>query len=833
MAGEQQKTSEPRQGPLPAPTLPKGGGAIRDIGEKFSANPATGAGSLAVPVFTSPGRGGSHPELTLQYDSGKGNGPYGIGWSLSVPRIARKTDKGLPRYGSDGAEADTFILSGAEDLVPALQQSGSGWAPDTATATEGSETYDILRYRPRVEAAYARIERWTRRSDGDVHWRSITRDNIASIYGHSASARIADPAAPRRVFSWLLEQTRDGKGNFIAYEYVPEDQKNLAPGIGIERPRPVANLYLKRIYYGNQTHDLAGDWHFQVLFDYGEHDTHDPVNGPLGVWPGRQDPFSDFRATFEVRTYRLCRRILMLHAFDELGAGWTVVRSTELTHDQTPIATYLKSIVQRGWLRKTDGSYDDSLTLPPLGFEYSQPTIEPTVHTIDPKSLANLPEGIDGKRYQLLDLDGEGLPGVLTQQAGAFFYKRNLGDGQFGPIARIAPQPSMADLGGGVQQLTDVDGSGAKCLVQLGRKPEGYFARRDGGWQPFRTFRSLPNVDWSNPDLKYLDLDGDGLPDVLKPEGELFRWWPSRGRDGYGAERRVTQPRDDDKGPYVVWTDKRQAILIADMTGDGLPDLVRVTNTSVCYWPNRGYGQFGPRVIMKGAPQLAAPDLFNPIYVRLGDVDGSGTSDLIYLEHGKAHIWLNQSGNGYAEAETVPFPSPAGNSIMVADLLGKGTACLVWSSPLPANRGAQLRYIDLMSGIKPHLLISVDNHLGATTTINYLPSTKFYLDDRAAGLPWVTKLPFPTQVVASLEVDEVGHGNQARHDLPLPPRPLRRHRARVRRLRHGRAGRRRDAGRRRADHHVHAAQAHEDLVRQWRLVRVGAARRAVPPRVRR
>ncbi len=121
--------------------------------------------------------------------------------------------------------------------------------------------------------------------------------------------------------------------------------------------------------------------------------------------------------------------------------------------------------------------------LPPLDFEYSQPTIEPTVHTVDPKSLANLPEGIDGKGYQLLDLDGEGLPGVLTQQAGAFFYKRNLGDGQFAPLARIATQPSMADLGGGVQQLSDLDGSGAKCLVQLGRKPEGYFVRRDGGWR--------------------------------------------------------------------------------------------------------------------------------------------------------------------------------------------------------------------------------------------------------------------------------------------------------------------------------------------------------------
>jgi hypothetical protein len=38
-----------------------------------------------------------------------------------VPRITRKTDKGLPRY-RDAEESDTSILSGAEDLVPALRR---------------------------------------------------------------------------------------------------------------------------------------------------------------------------------------------------------------------------------------------------------------------------------------------------------------------------------------------------------------------------------------------------------------------------------------------------------------------------------------------------------------------------------------------------------------------------------------------------------------------------------------------------------------------------------------------------------------------------------------
>src|SRR6184192_4021979 len=100
----------------PSISLPKNGGTIRGIGEKFAANPVTGTDSMSVPIATSPERSGFGPQLSLSYDSGAGNGPFGFGWSLSIPSITRKTDKGLPRYRD--LESDVFILSGAEDLVP-------------------------------------------------------------------------------------------------------------------------------------------------------------------------------------------------------------------------------------------------------------------------------------------------------------------------------------------------------------------------------------------------------------------------------------------------------------------------------------------------------------------------------------------------------------------------------------------------------------------------------------------------------------------------------------------------------------------------------------------
>src|SRR5438045_8686992 len=77
----------------PAVSLPKGGGAIRSIGEKFAANPVTGTGSMTVPIATSPGRSDFGPQLSLSYDSGAGNGAFGFGWHLTLPAITRKTDR--------------------------------------------------------------------------------------------------------------------------------------------------------------------------------------------------------------------------------------------------------------------------------------------------------------------------------------------------------------------------------------------------------------------------------------------------------------------------------------------------------------------------------------------------------------------------------------------------------------------------------------------------------------------------------------------------------------------------------------------------------------------
>src|SRR3989441_89993 len=163
---------------LPSISLPKGGGAIRDIGEKFIANRVTGTASLSVPIFTTPGRSGFFPQLSLSYDSGGGNAPFGLGWSISVPSITRKTEKGLPRY-LDSEDSDTLILSGAEDLVATLIPKRDNWVRDVLDKSSEGQDYVVQRYRPRIEGLFALIERWQHKKTGDIHWR-LTRRSMSS-----------------------------------------------------------------------------------------------------------------------------------------------------------------------------------------------------------------------------------------------------------------------------------------------------------------------------------------------------------------------------------------------------------------------------------------------------------------------------------------------------------------------------------------------------------------------------------------------------------------------------------------------------------------------------
>jgi len=760
------------QSQAPAISLPKGGGALKGIDEKFSVNAINGTAGLQVALPLSAGRGGFTPALSLSYNSGGGNSEFGLGWALSLPAIQRRTDKKLPQY-NDAEDSDVFLLAGAEDLVPWLDE--NDLPHENHISIDGNLKYSVRRYIPRIEGLFARIELIADMQSTDQWWRVTTKDNNTTWYGLSASARVADPADASRIFKWLPEITIDNKGNVQTFVYKQEDFEHVPLAV-YERNRLngnalCTNTYLKNIRYCNQVPfmisetevaqmyqpSLPPDFSFlmEAVLDYGDHTSDVPGLAPDTSWPARNDPFSNFHAGFEIRTYRKCRRVLMFHLFSEVGVDTglnsipRLVRSLDLTylhdgHSDLQEADMITQIIQTGYQQTGNGLLRKSL--PAMEMDYQPLQWNTEIHKVSAADFANAPQGLTGN-YQWTDLWGEGLPGILTEENGSWFYKANLGNGHFEPAVQVARKPSLAGLGTELQ-LQDLDADGRRQLVSRSTHLPGYFELNDEQeWLSFRSFKNNVNIDWNSPFTKMLDLDGDGRADLLLTEDRVWTWYKNEGTDGIVEGGQSSVVFDEEKGPRLVLNDNVQSIFLADMNGDGMTDIVRIKNGEICYWPNMGYGRFGAKVAMANAPRFANPELFNPLYLQLCDISGTGAADIIYLGQNKCTAWINLAGNGWSAAQEIsPLPSIEPYSkIAVLDFLGNGTGSIVWSSPLPQHASAPMRYIDLMGGIKPYLLNSYRNHMGKTVSLQYKSSSMYYLEDKLGGTPWATRLPFPVQ----------------------------------------------------------------------------------------
>ena len=765
-------------------SVPRGGGAIRGIGETFQPNLFSGTGNHAVPIAVSPGRNGFGPALALEYSSGNGNGPFGFGWQLSVPRVTRKTEKGLPRYD----DTDVFVMSGAEDLVPLLER-----AVDPTTGTESWSPEDpivrpphvVRRYRPRTETAFARIERWQHGGTGEIHWRAISRDNVTSVYGGSAAARVADPDDPQRVYEWLLEEQYDAVGNHVRYEYACDDPE-ATPDAIFEENRRATQRYIRRICYGNLPTALVDRdgqpvtypdgsavgyerdgrrYAFEVVFDYGDWDvpTRDPHPAPLlpgqqerfgASVPVRQDRFSTFRPRFEVRTLRRCRRVLMFHHFAELG-GPTLVRSTDLGYRDDPATflSFLTSVTVVGYRRDASGEYTSS-SMPPVTFGYSEfRPQEQRYQSLAARGGDMPPAELGDAQFALVDLFGDGLPDVVQTSPSGIRYWRNLGAGVLDRPRSFTAVPAGLGLAGAGVGFADMGGDGqADLLVHSAPLPGFFETTADGTWQTFRPYDSPPGFDLADPNVRLLDLTGDGLSDALLTAGEHFLWFRGLGEQGFAAPERVPRTHDLARFPDVSFNDPGLRVHLADMSGDGLTDIVLFHNGRVDYWPNIGYGRFGARITMGNAPRLEAD--FDPRRLFFVDLDGTGCADLVYVDFDRVRFWLNQSGNQWSETRTILGTPGITNrdSIQFADVFGTGTATLLWSYEYAAHPEGNYKALDFCGGTKPYVLTEMSNNMGATTRVSYAPSTRHFLRDLVDGQPWITRLPFPVQVVDMVEV---------------------------------------------------------------------------------
>jgi YD repeat-containing protein len=647
-------------------SLPTGPGSLQGMGETVNAESSTGALALSVPVVLPPGPHGFEPDLELHYGSRAGNGPVGLGWSMALPEISRRTEHGLPRYGEgQGPPTDELLWMGRR-----LVQVGSD------------------SWRLRVEGEFTRIVSLGSAAQG---FRADRRDGSKVFLGTSPSSQISSDG---RIFRWVADHAVDPFGNEIVYRY----------------ERDQGQLYLTGVSYGTPQTPQP-----RVSLTYEQ----------------RADVQLDLRAGFPIVT---ARRLVSIETF-VAGDPGLAVRRISLRYLAAPGVSRLASAQTCG--------FDGTTCLPALTFSFTgRDPAQAVLQTLTAPGVS-----LDDADCALVDVDGDSLPDVVKLSALGATVWRNLGPAGFGPGVPLAGAPGV-DLSSIGVAFQDMDGDGrADLLMALGASGEdgyGYLPASDGGLGAAVVIASPLNLPPASPQLRWLDLDGDGRVDALSGQVDGWTAFLNLGGGSFGAPIVVTPPLAG-----LALDDHR--VRLADMNDDGLVDIVLLQSGSLAVMTNQGFGSFSAPQAMSGVPDVQGDDQ----RLALGDADGDGLPDLYYVAPGRLSLWLNRGDGSFGteiRLPSAPSYDPLSTTVRFVDLMGNGTRGVLYSG---SQYGRPfLWFYDPTAGERPNLVASIDNGMGGVRRVSYQSTGQAMAVAAAAGRSWRTVVPFPQSLVTALALDD-------------------------------------------------------------------------------
>ncbi|MFO1498527.1 MAG: SpvB/TcaC N-terminal domain-containing protein [Verrucomicrobiota bacterium] len=529
-----------------------------------------------------------------------------------------------------------------ESLVERFLDSGS----EIVRVTDSS-------YRAVRESAFSRYEN---RNGG---WRIEDRNGLVHELGTVPEARVADANHPERVIEWLLERTLDVSGNAIHYRYRREN----------------GFAYLLTIRYAI----------YEVRFRYQD----------------RPDRRWDGRAGFLRRRTLRCAGIDL---FLDPGPAERRIRSWDFGYvlAEGSGVSLLSQVVLTSHGPTADGTGD--VRRPPIQFQYT--SFDPKQYRVQwMDSEGAPPPGLEEPDVALVSMDDAPLPGILINRGGSEYYWPNRGNGRWGMPQPVRSAPATASFARAGVAFVDMDGSGdADLLVTADDQGHGYYEnRRRQGWGGFVAFpRNRRNSPpWTDPTLRLLDADGNGVVDAMTSQRRAFVWWRNGGRNGWDDPALI--PKSD---PDLLQVDLNDPdIHLADMTGDGLPDIVRVRSGSVEYWPNLGRGRFGQRILMRQAPRIRRTPNDALLLV---DLDGDGCAELVHWFRDGLVICQNRNGEQFAEPVLIQgLPEPIAGTVRAMNLEGQAGAGLVWNSH--TWQGPRYVQFSFRNAVPPYVLSLIEN----------------------------------------------------------------------------------------------------------------------------
>jgi RHS repeat-associated protein len=585
-------------------SLPSGPGSLKGIGEAFEPELSTGTASYPVKFAVPPGVAGFQPDLTLNYNGGNGNGPWGLGWKLNVPYLQRQTDEGLPSYDDD---LDRFIYSSGEKLV---------------RLSNGD-------YRFENEGQFMRFRRLA-----GGGWEGCTPVGVRYLFGESAAAQVTTPYG---VFRWHLERQIDPHGNEIRYFYTQDG----------------GYAYLEEIRYNFSSDGRFNAIHFSYEFSYEQPrpDVFTDRTSRAPITIARRAVDMEMRALGDlVRRYRfdyVPERSTGVHSLlrtvTQIGDdGVSALPPFTFTYTEFIPTAYATISMQNppplslksGDADLVDISYDglpDLVHTPAGGHRYylnrgqGRWQAGPTYPNQSP------PDRLSSPNVRIADMDSNGQADLLIKA----------GSTSGSPFYYYAGRPAQAwekrdrinynltppfDLNDPNLRLVDMNhDKRTDILLTTDSRYFVWLARADNTW-PITADAAVPSLAVGTPLLfsdrrvKLGDMTGDRLQDMVFTRDGLVKYFPHNGNGDYDVKGVLMD------GAPTGLGDLDKQLELADLNGDGLDDLVLPQDRSVRYWLNRGDNSFSAEFVLTGTPAYNQADTA----VRVADMDGDGASELLF-----------------------------------------------------------------------------------------------------------------------------------------------------------------------------------------------------------
>lgn len=523
-----------------------------------------GGVNYSLPIKSPPGINGVEPALAIQYHSSQAKGLLGIGFDIS----------GLSKVSRCPA---TQSIEGLFDRVDfddndAICVDGKKVIPADGTAMP-------LRYYPVVE-----------NGDKIVRHGSLTGSSWFQVWKKSGqiyeygTAKDAKLIHPEGEVSWLLTKIKDRNGNYIEYTYSRDGEHGLPRIASIEYTKndavKLANLAKLNFVYKAKP--------AVKTYIHGQEYTDDKILASLNVYSG---------ATFAWQ-----------YSF-----------------------TYTNDLGPNPYLKEIGLCSPDSLCTNPLTFNWAG-------QAKGRFAKVELVSDFFGKGWSskstyrlLLDLNSDGFNDILGMNRDGVFVAYGSSAG-FGEPTKVLDDFKYSDTGWVYSRhpmrFSDMDRDGYVDLIGFHDDEIFYAKGRAGGFAKAIAIGKefTINDGWlrSKSTREILDVDGDGLPDIVGLNGKGV--WVALGTGtGFGKKSQWSTDFSDDQG----WKIKsRDIIRFLDVDGDGKADILGKKGADLYISLNAG-DKFAPyQVAAKGM----FPDPFSGRKLFYSDMNADGNLDIVFTD---------------------------------------------------------------------------------------------------------------------------------------------------------------------------------------------------------